>query len=193
MFLQSPDLKKNSVNNNAMVPTTTIAIDVDGRCENMFALTEDLELITRFCMPVCTRDMQTRELALDVIEKTVEGWLDGYGSPKHSRLSSISSSNNLEGVLNTTNGHADNSIVSVGGGIKSVSKEYLSLVTLHLPALLCLSVNCPFPDVREKCVHILRLVEERGLPVPQATIRGPSAYIPQDELPSLGTFNEQVR
>ncbi|XP_069680558.1 uncharacterized protein [Periplaneta americana] len=34
--------------------------------------------------------------------------------------------------------------------------------------------------------------EERGMPVPHPTIHGPSAYIPVEELPSLGTFNEQV-
>ncbi|XP_047101818.1 uncharacterized protein LOC124720473 [Schistocerca piceifrons] len=179
MFFQNPEQKRNSVNNNSG-QTATIAIDADRRCGNACDIAEDVDLITRFCMPVCSRDTHTRELALDVIEKTVEGWLDGYGSPRHTRMSLIPPSHRLENF--STNGHCYTDTVSSGDGIRSVPKEYLSLVTLHLPALLRLSVNCPFLDVRDKCKRVLKLVQERGLPVPHPTIHGPSAYIPPDEV-----------
>lgn len=158
MFLQSPELKSNSVNNNATALSTTIAIDMDSNRRGKCTIAEDVDLVTRFCMPVCSRDTQTRHLALDVIEKTVEGWLDGYGSPKHTRTSLISPMCEVDG--STTNGHCCTyNSISSGDGIKSVPKEYLSLVTLHLPALLRLSVNCPFPDVRERCTRVLKLVQ----------------------------------
>lgn len=42
------------------------------------------------------------------------------------------------------------------------SNKYLSLVTLHLPVILRLSVNCPFLNVRTKCAEILQVVKVRG-------------------------------
>lgn len=39
--------------------------------------------------------------------------------------------------------------------------KYLSLVTLHLPVILRLSVNCPFQNVRTKCAEILQMVKVR--------------------------------
>lgn len=37
--------------------------------------------------------------------------------------------------------------------------KYLSLVTMHLPVILRLSVNCPFENVRLKCTEILQMVK----------------------------------
>ena len=159
MFLQTPELKKatnNSVTNNNATPT--IAIDIESRCHGESNeicgnhIAEEVDLITRFCMPVCTRDHAARSMGLQVIEKTVMGWLDGYGSPKHSRLpSNATSVGNSVGVNDAaTNGHycTDRN-----------NAEYVSLVTLHMPTILRLSVNCPFMDVRQSFASILQLVQ----------------------------------
>ncbi|KAK0080474.1 hypothetical protein PV325_013893 [Microctonus aethiopoides] len=61
------------------------------------------------------------------------------------------------------------------------ANKYLSLVTLHLPVILRLSVNCPFQNVRIKCAEILQMVKERGLPVPEPAFGGPSAFVPNAE------------
>jgi hypothetical protein len=91
-------------------------------------------------------------MGLQVIEKTVMGWLDGFGSPKHSRVSSnATSGGNSVGVNDAaTNGHycTDRN-----------NAEYVSLVTLHMPTILRLSVNCPFMDVRQSFSSILQLVQ----------------------------------
>jgi hypothetical protein len=158
MFLQTPELRKatnNSVTNNNATPT--IAIDIENRCHVQSNevcgndITEEVDLINRFCMPVCTRDHAARSLGLQVIEKTVMGWLDGYGSPKHSRLpSNATTTGNSVGINNAaTNGHCcpDKN-----------NTEYVSLVTLHMPTILRLSVNCPFTDVRQSFDSILQLV-----------------------------------
>jgi hypothetical protein len=163
MFLQASELKKatnNSVTNNNATPT--IAIDIESRCHGESyevcgnGSAEEVELITRFCMPVCTRDHAARSMGLEVIEKTVMGWLDGYGSPKHSRLpSNATTVGNNFGVNNAaTNGHycPDKN-----------NAEYVSLVTLHMPTILRLSVNCPFMDVRQSFASILQLVQVRKL------------------------------
>ncbi|XP_044011046.1 uncharacterized protein LOC122854454 [Aphidius gifuensis] len=60
--------------------------------------------------------------------------------------------------------------------------KYLSLVTMHLPVILRLSVNCPFQNVRIKCSEILQLVKDRGLPVPVPTFDGPSTFVPTSEV-----------
>jgi hypothetical protein len=82
------------------------------------------------------------------------GWLDGYGSPKRSRLpSNATAVGNNFGVNNApTNGQycPDKN-----------NAEYVSLVTLHMPTILRLSVNCPFMDVRQSFASILQLVQVR--------------------------------
>lgn len=174
----------------------------------------DLDLISRFCSPICCRDAESREIALEVIGKTVQGWLDGIGSPRHSttnlndrrnlsrefssrnsnlytisgkpgydRQSSgaVRDSKNASWELSSRNSNVfDRSSVlandressgsDVGRdgafandrGISDVSdlpREYVDLVTLHLPILLRLSLNCPFVNVREKCQNILEVVK----------------------------------
>lgn len=162
MFLQTPELKKatnNSVTNNNATPT--IAIDIESRCHGESNevcgnhIAEEVDLITRFCTPVCTRDHAARSMGLQDIEKTVMGWLDGYGSPKHSRLpSNATSVGNSVGVNDpATNGHYCTN---------RNNAEYVSLVTLHMPTILRLSVNCPFMDVRQSFASILQLVQVNG-------------------------------
>ncbi|XP_008191036.2 sestrin homolog [Tribolium castaneum] len=178
MFVQTEFNKSN--NNNELSRSREVDSDsYDG-------LFKDLDLISRFCMPICSRDNEIREVALDVISKTVEGWLDGVGSPKHYRMAQPE----RRRLQNASNGCAYSDIV--GNTVNDVPKEYLDLVSLHLPIILRLSISCPFINVREKCQHILEIVQSRGLPIPYPVISGPSAYIDPEELPPLGTFNEKT-
>lgn len=141
MFVQTEFNKSN--NNNELNRRVQ-----EAQSDGLFF--RDLDLISRFCMPICSRDNEIREVALDVISKTVEGWLDGVGSPKHYRL-----------PQNATNGCACADIV--GNPVSEVPKEYLDLVALHLPIILRLSISCPFINVREKCQHILEIVQVSSL------------------------------
>lgn len=140
MFVQT---EFNKSNNNNEIRRTIEELPSDG-------LFRDVDLVTRFCMPICSRDNEIREVALDVISKTVEGWLDGVGSPKHCRLSHM-------GRDNAINGCACADIL--GNTVSNIPKEYLDLVALHLPIILRLSISCPFINVREKCQHILEIVQ----------------------------------
>ncbi|KAJ8668851.1 hypothetical protein QAD02_000110, partial [Eretmocerus hayati] len=71
------------------------------------------------------------------------------------------------------------------------ANKYLSLVSLHLPVILRLSVNCPFRNVRTKCSEIIQMVKDRGLPVPEPAFEGPSAFVPVAELPDLNNLDEK--
>ncbi|KAK6633955.1 hypothetical protein RUM44_004562 [Polyplax serrata] len=140
--------------------------------------TFDMELVKRFCTPLSTRDMAMREMALDVIEKTVEGWLEGYGSPKKCRYDECDDFYEVE--------------TDESGDIvlkETKPNHYLSLVTLHLPAILRLSVSCPFEDVRDKFLKILKSIRDRGLTVPNQYDNGPSNFIP---LPASGSFSAEA-
>ncbi|KAK2582739.1 hypothetical protein KPH14_005008 [Odynerus spinipes] len=71
---------------------------------------------------------------------------------------------------------------ALDGPRQTQANKYLSLVTLHLPVILRLSVNCPFHNVRIKCAEILEMVKDRGLAVPIPTYDGPSAFVPTSEV-----------
>lgn len=144
MFVQTEFSKSN--NNNDLSRNHESGDSYEG-------LINDLDLISRFCMPICSRDNEIREVALDVISKTVEGWLDGVGSPKHYRLAQM----DRRRLQNASNGCACSDIV--GNTVNDIPKEYLDLVALHLPIILRLSLSCPFLNVREKCQHILEIVQ----------------------------------
>ncbi|KAJ3629269.1 hypothetical protein MTP99_013671 [Tenebrio molitor] len=151
MFVQTEFNKSN--NNNELSRSREVDPDsYDG-------LFRDLDLISRFCMPICSRDNEIREVALDVISKTVEGWLDGVGSPKHYRMPQTE----RRRLQNASNGCACSDIV--GNTVNDVPKEYLDLVSLHLPIILRLSISCPFINVREKCQHILEIVQVSPHPI----------------------------
>lgn len=145
MFVQT-EFNNKSNNNNDLSRSAHHDATADG-------LVRDLDLISRFCVPICSRDNEIREVALDVISKTVEGWLDGVGSPKHYRLAQTEQRR----LQNSSNGCACADIV--GNPVNDVPKEYLDLVALHLPIILRLSISCPFVNVREKCQHILEIVQ----------------------------------
>lgn len=182
MFVQTEFNKSNNNNDLSRPPQHDTADDLET------FLYKDLDLISRFCLPICSRDNEIREVALDVISKTVEGWLDGIGSPKHYRLSHVERRMTQN---SSSNGCACSDIV--GNSMNDIPKEYVDLVTLHLPIILRLSISCPFANVREKCQHILEVVQSRGLPIPYPVILGPSAFIDPEELPPLGTYNEKIQ
>nr|XP_012221931.1 PREDICTED: sestrin-3 isoform X2 [Linepithema humile] len=81
---------------------------------------------------------------------------------------------------------------ALDGPRQAQANKYLSLVTLHLPVILRLSVNCPFQNVRIKCAEILQMVKDRGLPVPVPAFDGPSAFVPLAELPDLNNLDEKT-
>lgn len=145
MFVQT-EFNKSNNNNELSRPRDATSDNYDG-------LMYDLDLISRFCMPICSRDNEIREVALDVISKTVEGWLDGVGSPKRYQP-------DRRRLQNASNGCACSADI-VGNAVNDVPKEYLDLVALHLPIILRLSLSCPFVNVREKCQHILEIVQVR--------------------------------
>lgn len=165
MFMQTGYEKSNNNNNdlsNSNLSRGRGLVDSDRYVE----LLDDLDLVSRFCMPICCRDSETRELALDVISKTVEGWLDGVGSPRH-YTTGVRSRDRDRGLNQVTVAHLcacttdsiGNNVASDPSGNNAVPKEYMELVTLHLPILLRLSMSCPFVNVREKCHHILEIVK----------------------------------
>lgn len=52
---------------------------------------------------------------------------------------------------------------ALDGPRQAQPNKYLSLVSLHLPVILRLSINCPFQNVRIKCAEILQMVKVRTL------------------------------
>ncbi|XP_017776301.1 PREDICTED: uncharacterized protein LOC108562458, partial [Nicrophorus vespilloides] len=146
MFVQT-EFNNKSNNNNELSRTAAAAAAAAQQSGDLF---KDLDLISRFCVPICSRDNEIREVALDVISKTVEGWLDGVGSPKHYRLSQTDR-RRPTGVCACSD--------SSNSAAVDVPREYMDLVALHLPIILRLSISCPFANVREKCQHILEVVQ----------------------------------
>ncbi|XP_017791956.1 PREDICTED: uncharacterized protein LOC108573973 [Habropoda laboriosa] len=82
---------------------------------------------------------------------------------------------------------------ALDGPRQAQANKYLSLVTLHLPVILRLSVNCPFQNVRIKCAEILEMVQDRGLPVPVPAFDGPSAFVPKSELTHYQQQSNKLR
>lgn len=88
----------------------------------------------RFLDSSCCNNPDARRHALNIICKTFDSWLDGYGSPPEGHL------------------------LQVGGHF---SGDLTLLVTEQLPDILRLSTECPFQDVRERCENILQDLEVR--------------------------------
>jgi len=84
----------------------------------------------RFLYGVCSRDPTQRLHALENVSHTIEGWLEGYGSPKESILENHMGENNL-------------------------GADYKHLIREQMPDLVRLSLLCPFVDVREHCQKLL--------------------------------------
>ncbi|KAH0568142.1 hypothetical protein KQX54_018844 [Cotesia glomerata] len=64
---------------------------------------------------------------------------------------------------------------------RTQSTDDLKLVKMHLPIILRLTVNCPFKNVRVKCIEILQIMKEQELSIPIPIYNGPSAFIPSSE------------
>lgn len=94
----------------------------------------NLDFIKRFSSPLCSRDPNVRELALTDIEKSVTDWL-----------------RRLPDGDEQYDDEEDGDIVLI--------ENDFSLLTVCLPAILRLSVNCPFQDVRDKFAKLLFLLK----------------------------------
>ncbi|XP_014204153.1 sestrin-3 [Copidosoma floridanum] len=81
---------------------------------------------------------------------------------------------------------------ALDGPRQAQPNKYISLVSLHLPVILRLSVNCPFQNVRTKCAEIVQMIKDRGLPVPELDFDGPSAFVPASEMPDLDNLDEKT-
>lgn len=80
----------------------------------------------RFVHCLTSRDPNIRNRGFEMITRTIDTWLGGYGSPPGSRMG------------------------RVNGGL-----DCTALVQEQLGDILRLSVQCPFDDVREKCTNLL--------------------------------------
>ncbi|XP_067673953.1 sestrin-1-like isoform X1 [Haliotis asinina] len=69
------------------------------------------------------------------------------------------------------------------------------VVTEYLPELLCLSIQCPFDDVREALADILEDVKKRGrgLQVPRRLENGASHFISEKEIVPVDTPDDKTR
>ncbi|KAL8578133.1 hypothetical protein ACOMHN_055452 [Nucella lapillus] len=83
---------------------------------------------------VSHRDAKSRAMALQKAQGSIEQWLDGYGSPPP--------------------GH---SAMGMNGGVDSMGRQ--TFLQQLVPELLRLSLGCPFQDVRDKCVEMLKDIE----------------------------------
>ncbi|KAK3096518.1 hypothetical protein FSP39_000957 [Pinctada imbricata] len=112
----------------------------------------------RFLHGLSNRDPAARHQAMTSLRSTIDNWLQGYGSPP------------------------DSSIIQNSAPYPSTSH-----LQAHLPNILRLSECCPFDDIREWCKGLLDELKERGngLKVPRRIGRGPSTFIPKEEVSSF--------
>ena len=90
----------------------------------------------RFLHGVSSRDEGQRSQSLEVIVKKLDGWIEGYGSPKDPYL------------ILENNQHVD-----------VQDDNFKPLVAEHLPDILRLSDVCPFKDVKERLQEVLEDVQ----------------------------------
>ncbi|KAL5011045.1 hypothetical protein ScPMuIL_013350 [Solemya velum] len=120
----------------------------------------------RFVHCLTSRDPNIRNRGFEMITRTIDTWLGGYGSPPGPRME------------------------RVNGGL-----DCIALVQEQLGDLLRLSVQCPFDDVREKCINLLEDLKERGrgLKVPRRIGDGPCRFIPENEVMPVNTTEDQTQ
>lgn len=68
---------------------------------------------------------------------------------------------------------------ALDGPRQAQANKYLSLVSLHLPVILRLSVNCPFQNVRIKCAEIIRMVK---VSIMKRKLLNTEVYLPPKKL-----------
>ncbi|XP_014460456.1 sestrin-2 isoform X1 [Alligator mississippiensis] len=59
--------------------------------------------------------------------------------------------------------------------------------------LLRLSQSCPFGETQEKCSQLLQALQDRGIKTPRQMGRGPSSFLPVEEILQEGAENAQRR
>lgn len=66
---------------------------------------------------------------------------------------------------------------------ESVQRSAQGILTRTIPAIINLTVNCPFPAIREKCSDLVARIREQGaVPLAAHTTTCPSSYIPFAEV-----------
>ena len=88
----------------------------------------------RFLHGVSSRDELQRIQALETIVKKLDGWIEGYGSPKDPYL-----------ILENNHHPVD----------QQLDSNFRPLVQEHLPDILRLCATCPFKDVTDKLSEVL--------------------------------------
>eukprot|EP00795_Rhopilema_esculentum_P017557 gene17557-9187_t len=88
----------------------------------------------------------------------------------------------------------DQTLKDLADGKKAKDFEENPATTLrkHLPVILRLSYDVPFPDVRETCARIIQELEDKGVKVPRRRYAGPSSFISSKELIPVETDDEEV-
>jgi len=79
-----------------------------------------------------------------------------------------------------------------GKNIKEHEESSSTTLRRHLPVILRLSYDVPFPDVREHCAKIIQELEDKGIKVPRRRYAGPSNFVPSKELIPVDTDDEEV-
>uniref|UniRef100_A0A8C2J6J9 Sestrin 1 n=1 Tax=Cyprinus carpio TaxID=7962 RepID=A0A8C2J6J9_CYPCA len=62
-----------------------------------------------------------------------------------------------------------------------------------LAHVLMLSKQCPYEDVREKCICLLQKVQDVGVRIPRLVGNGPSRFIPEKEILQVSKLNERIQ
>lgn len=121
---------------------------------------------------------EVQELALDVVSKMVESWLDptniiqdhpcscksdvlSYANRTMDAVASHKATKGFEGAKSKEKRPRCNTgdkTASRSPSRSRASKEYYALVALHLPVILRLCFACPFRKVREKCRGVLEMI-----------------------------------
>eukprot|EP00794_Sanderia_malayensis_P000421 gene421-1057_t len=88
----------------------------------------------------------------------------------------------------------DKTLKDLADASKTTDNEENGLYTLkkHLPVILRLSYDIPFPDVREYCTRILQELEDKGVGVPRTRYAGPTCFISSKELIPVDTDDEEI-
>ncbi|KAF5890547.1 sestrin-1 isoform X1, partial [Clarias magur] len=105
---------------------------------------------------LASRDSCSRDAAMEHIEQEVKRKVESIGPIMKSSSSSSSSTSS-----------------------SSSSSEDLNCV---LARILMLSKRCPYEDVKEKCIWLLRRVQDMGVRIPRPLGNGPSRFIPEKEI-----------
>ncbi|RZF37055.1 hypothetical protein LSTR_LSTR012398 [Laodelphax striatellus] len=146
--------KSNGVDTNKILQET---VSENGSGTDQLA---NIEIVSRFTSTLCSREASIRATALEAMEKSIFQWMERSKDVDDSKISNGN-------ITNGDNAHVD----------------YKSMIIMHIPALLRLSVSCPFWDVRDKCQQLIDSIREKaGIEIPfHHSSVGASFFIPQED------------